>query len=558
VSHGPGRWLNLVVWLALLGFGLSYGLNYGVSNHTFYMLPSVHALHPEYWARDWAVTQTHHYHFTFAWLAAGMLWLDQSGWLLGLANVVTIALGMACVWQLLKALVSREHAALAMLLVVLIASATRTGGPGTSYVFSDVFQPNTLGSAGVLAACWLLVVNRPLLSGLLLAVAGALHANYLVLCLPVFGVAQLAASRQRLLPRLAAQLGPSLLVLLVYLPVMRTTSSSPVSAEALRIYQDIRSPHHYRVETFAGQFVPWLGWQLLGAAALLDGAATRPQLRRLLAILTGFWALIVPSVLVAYLFVLRPLIQLYPWRLTSNCELLAQAAFAAAVISSARGPSEWPAPGRLARGLLGFGLLLVAIGAVFAGQFLPVVVAAIGLWLWLGSAKLLARPRLAARVSSCLLLALCIALCIANARRFSRLWQSSSLLGGKHQGAAELCQWLDAHTKGDELLLTPPADEDIRFQCHRAIVVDWKTAPMVPGEIMAWYQRVEDVTGRVPFKSADDLAGYAELDEARLVQLRRKYHFAYVVAERGAEPRLGLEPAFRGRHFVLYRLAPEP
>jgi hypothetical protein len=557
VSHGTGRWLNFAVWLALLGFAASYGLNYGVSNHTFYLLPSVRLVHPEFWKNDWVVTQTHHYHFVFAWLAAGLLELDASGWLMAIANVVAIAGGMACLWRLLRGLGSETHAALAMLMVTLLATATRTGGPGTSYAFSDVFQPNTLGSVGVLAAGWLAVQDRPLASGLVLAVAGALHANYLVLCLPVFGVAQLAQPFERVARRLVEQLGPPLLVLLVYLPIMHTTSSSPASAEALRVYQDIRSPHHYRVENFAAQFAPWAGWQLIGVGSVLDLAWQRPQLRRLLGLLAGFWALIVPSALIAAAFVFRPLIQLYPWRLTPNCELFAQAAFALLVLGSVLSPSEWPLPGKRARLLLAVGFMLVAFGALRAKQPVPLVIGLVGLALLFGSARVLAWPGARERVVPALGVVLGVSLLLGSLPRLSHLSRSSSLLGGKNLGVAELCSWLDANTSQDSVLLTPPDEENIRFQCQRAIVIDWKTAPMVPDEVLAWYGRVEDVTGRVPFKSAADLAGYDALRQPRLAQLRQKYHFDFVVAYRGHELELGVAPAFRGREFVAYRLDPE-
>ncbi len=549
-------WRNLFVWLVLLGFGLSFGLNYGVSNHTFYLLPAQHELHPELWSRDWAVTQTHHYHVVFARLATQMLSLMPSGWLLALANVATIASGMACIWGLLRALGSAERAWLALLVVVLIASGTRTDGPGMSYIFSTIFQPNTLGSVGLLAACWLVVAGQPLASGLALALTGALHANYLVLSIPVLTVAQLAQGRAGLVARLVRQLGPALLVLLVYLPTIRAMSSTPVVAEAQRVYQDIRSPHHYRIETFAAAFVPWVGWQIVGAGSILGVGLEKPSARRLLALLLGFWALILPSLFLAGMFVIRPLMQLYPWRLTVNCELLAQAAFAACLLKSVSSPSS----GRLGKPaliLLALGLVLVGIGALQSSKFLPFTVLLTGFGLILGSGRLLTVPGLAGRITAGLPAVLVIGIAIANASRLVQLFQRSSPLGGANAGLQELCRWTAAHTKTDDLLLTPPDDENIRFHCQRAIVVDWKTAPMAPAEVLDWYHRLEDVTGRKPLRSAADLQGYRALDAERLQRLRVRYHFDYVVAHRGAEPAIGSEPVFRGQSFVVYRLEPE-
>jgi len=80
---------------------------------------------------------------------------------------------------------------------------------------------------------------------------------------------------------------------------------------------------------------------------------------------------------------------------------------------------------------------------------------------------------------------------------------------------------------------------------------------MVPADVLDWYHRLEDVTGRVPLEKEAELKDYALLDDQRLERLRRKYHFGYVVAARGAEPHIGVEPAFRGCGFVAYRLGPE-
>lgn len=540
--------------MLLLGFGVSFGLNYGTSNHPFYLLPAERLLHPELWKNDWAVTQNHHYHFVFARLAAALLTLDPSGWIFAISNVLAVALTLGCVWALLRLLVSAERATLALLMVLLIASGTRTGGPGTSYLFSDVFQPNTLGAAWFTAACWLTVKGATAASGLALALAGGVHANYLVLCVPVFGVAQLLGGRQDLARRLLWQLGPALLVLLAYLPAIRATGTSPLIAEAQRVYQDIRSPHHYRVETFAHQFLPWAGWQLVGASALWAMSAERVVVRRLLGLLAGFWALIVPSLALA-LAVWRPLIQLYPWRLTPNCELLAQAGFAALVAERLLDPAA-RAPGKAQRTLMLLGLALVVAGAVRGDNAIPAVACALGVLSVLGAERIHAYSSALRHAPVVLGAALLLGIVAGNARHLSRLPGESSLLEGRNGGVEELCRWIEANTHLDEVLLTPPLEEGIRFQCRRAIVVDWKSAPMVPAEVLAWYERVTDVMGGVRVQRPEDLRAYLTLDREGVERLREKYGFDLVIAHREREPALGLAPAFRGSRFVAYRLPP--
>jgi hypothetical protein len=121
---------------------------------------------------------------------------------------------------------------------------------------------------------------------------------------------------------------------------------------------------------------------------------------------------------------------------------------------------------------------------------------------------------------------------------------------------SELCGWLEANTGVDDVLLTPPDEENIRFRCRRAIVVDWKAAPMKHSDLLAWYERIEAVSGRKPFKSAADLQGYSAMSHERLQALRQRFGFDYVVARRSAPLEIGTEPTFRGERFLAYRLSP--
>lgn len=547
-----GRWSRLLVGLLLLGFGVTFGLNYGLSNHAFYLLPSLSWLHPELWSGDWLLRQTHHYHALFAALASALLWLDPSGWLLGLGNVLAIAAGMACVFAVLRQLLAPTPALCALLMVLAIVTGTRTGTAGTSYVFSNVFQPSTLGALGVLAASWLLAVGRPLASGLALLGGGLFHTNYLLLCGPVFWLAQLAQGREGIWARWLKQLGPPLLALPAFVPMIVATSSSPVVAEAQRIYQDVRSPHHYRVDVFARDLVPSLGWAVLGVSVSWKQLQERPVYRRLLGLLGGFGLLIAPSLLVSWLLTLRPLMQLYPWRLLPNAEIWLQALFCACMVERITAPRSV----RRLRGervIVLACLALIAYGGVVGRQLLPFAVASAGYLLaelCLAGPGALATERLGKLLPQLLLLTLLV----ANLPRCMRLAQESTLLGRRDEGLSELCDWLQTHTSAKSILLTPPDNEYVRFQCQRAIVVDWKSAPMVPEEVLAWQKRMQDVTGRRPLRSSADMAGYAELTPQRLATLRASYGFDYVVADSSRQPALDLAPAFVGRQFVVYAL----
>lgn len=562
MSRSFGAHTGLVVLLALL-FGLGFGLNYGSSNQVVYLLHSVQALHPSLWTRDFFVTSTHNYHPVYALLSTLLLRLSPSGLVIAWANVVLIGTGMLAVYVVLRLLLSRERALPAFCIVLVLASVTRTNAPGVTYAFSEIFQPSTLGTVGMLAAAAAFVAGRPLVSGLCLALGGLFHVGYLVLGLCVFGVGWLLSGRERLIPRALAGLGPALLVLLYFLPFLVAGASPGISAEARRIFLDIRDRHHFHVPGFAWDFSFWAGLQCLGAAVLL-GPARRGMLfpRRVMLLLLGFWALVVPAAFLSSVVVVPTVKQLFAWRISAEAELLAEAAFAAALVGvfcdGRRALTDFDLQ---ARALAGVGVATLVLGSAVTGKWnltlvvlcLLLVAAAIA------SGVLGARAAAAGLSLGRVTAALLITLAAVNVARFSRLRHYSNVLSGSDPGVAELCQWTDAHTREDALFLTPPLEEDLRFRCRRSIVVDWKSVPALPSEILAWYQRLEDVTGRTPIRSDADLAGYDQLDPTRVALLQKRYGIDYVVVERGHELDLGVPPEFSGRRFAVYALgAPAP
>jgi hypothetical protein len=545
--------------LALL-FGLGFGLNYGSSTQVSYILRSVKILHPTLWTRDWLVSQTHVYHPAYAWFGTLLLRLTPSGSAVAWANVLFIAIGMLALYVTLGALVNRERVLLAFCVVLILASVTRTLAPGGSYAFSELFLPSTLGTVGTLAAAAAFILGRPLLAGLCLAFAGLFHVNYLVLDGCVFGAAWLFGGRERRLLDAVVCLGPACLVLLWDLPFLLISASPSVSAEAQRIFQDVRSPHHYCVPNFAWDFLLWAGFQGLGAAALL-GPARRGSLvhRRMLQLLAGWWALVFPAALLSSVVVVNFVRQLFAWRICAEADLLAQAALAAALVGVfCEGRRALPTLDRPTRWLFGLSLAALVLGSIMAHKVAPMLVVLILIGVAVVIEKGYLRSLTTAPDSGLsagrVLAALLITLAAVNVARFSRLARYSNLLSGGDRGAAELCTWVTANTPEDALLLTPPDEEELRFRCRRAIVVDWKTAPVEPAEVLAWFERIEDVTGRRPFHNEADLTGYNQLDAARLARLQARYGIDYLVVERGHEPDLGVAPAFSGQRLVVYRL----
>jgi hypothetical protein len=544
-----------------LGFGLGFGLNYGNSTQTSYILRSLKILHPTLWTRDWLINQTVGYHPAYAWLGALLLRVDPSGASVAWANVIFVALGMLAIYWAVILLTSERRALAAFCVVLILASVTRTSGPGLSYAFCELFLPSTLGTVGILAAAAAFVAKRPLVSGLCLAFAGIFHVNCLVLGLCVFGLAWPLSEPKRLARNLLCGVAPAALALLYFLPFLLATAHPGVSQEAQRIFQVVRSPHHYIVPKFAWDFALWAGFQLLGVASLLGPAKRGSSVhRRLLLLLSSWWALVVPAVLLSSVIPVPFVRQLFAWRICPEAELLAQAAFAAALVDLfCDGQRAWSNIDRRTRALGGVSLVAMLVGSATTGRWVPTLVV---LCLLLaafvicnGYARVLFAPGQTGLPISRVLGALLFTLACVNVARFSRLRHNSNLLSGGDRSVAELCDWAIAHSPEDALFLTPPNEDDLRLRCQRAVVVDWKTVPAEPDEVLAWMRRIEDETGRRPFRTDADLAGYEELDATRVAELRARYGIDYVVVERGHEPSLGIAPVFSGSRFVVYPLA---
>jgi len=554
----PNRQALPIAMLLAFLFGLGFGLNYASSNQLYYLLEPQRTLHPTLWTRDWLATQTHAYHPSYAWLATQLLRLSPSGLAIAWANVVAIGLGMLSLYSVVRTLLDRERTLAAFSLVLVFASVTRTLGPGMTYAFSEIFQPSTLGALGTLAAAAAFVVGRPLLSGLFLAFAGAFHVNYLVLCLIVFGVASLLADRERWFWRALCALGPPCLVLGFFLPFLLSSTDPKVSLAAQHIYQEMRAPHHYVVPNFAWDFAFWIGFQLLGAAALIGSARRGSAQRRLLALLVGSWLLVIPAALMSSVVVVRFVRQLFAWRICAVSELLAQAALAAALVSIfCEGRRALARFDRRARMLAAAGSLVLVLGSVVTGKWLTTLLVAVLSLVataiangWLGRAWARARDGLPSGWATAALLLTLLGVNVARGCRFVRY---SNVLNGGDRSVTELCTWVGQHTAQDALLLTPPHEDDIRLHCQRAVVVDWMS-PARPSEVLEWYARLEDVTGRHPFRSADDLAGYEELNAERLTHLRERYGVNYAVVTRGHELTFAGPPLFTGQRFVVYAL----
>ncbi len=311
---------------------------------------------------------------------------------------------------------------------------------------------------------------------------------------------------------------------------------------------------------------------MVAAGASLHLLQKDARAQRLGAMLAGLLFIIWSGLVLSTLVHVGPATQLFTWRLAPHCELLLQALACVGVVEMFAEPG---APQR--RSVAAFALLVtgVCFMAMYYGDRNTPAVPRLVLGLF-GAAALarlvsIAADNLApARWRSPLhrawkhsgpptALAASLACVVPiGINQMGMIRQRSVLLNGINKDEAELYAWMRTTPK-DARFLTPPDVEKMRYHGQRAIVVDWKSNPLIPGELLEWYKRLQDVTGRPSFAGGRDLDGYNSMDRARLDTLRARYGFDYVIVRRGREAALGaLKVAHRNGSFVVLDLGAAP
>ena len=560
-----------VVAIAAAAFAASYGLNYGVDNQVVYFVKALAMTDPSLLHADWFTNHTTQYHRAFSFFGALLLKLNRQGWAVGIAQFLFVLLGAVVIYRLVKRIAGAGQAVAAYLILLSMLLLTRTSSVATSYLFDAIFQPSTLGALGSIAATLFFVEERWFESGLCLAAGGAFHANYLVLAYPVFGLAHLALGFKDLKPRLLSQFAPLVLVTVALSPVLLAASHTKASPEAQEILFRVRSPHHYNPARFERNFMPFAAWQLLGIGSgwLLHRT---PNGRRLGAILCGLMVTIWAGTILTTMYQVPKVNQIFVWRLAPNADLLSQILIACALAQALAKPALTRFYPGVALGLVAAGLGV--FGTFFHGKedapvphllflFLAVVLLARGVDLALDLAsRYLPKQLVVWQGAKHAFLWVPFLLGAYEFHdlapdRVSQAWARSTLLKDERGATADLYRWLRERSPKDAVFLTPPDLEGARYLGQRAIVVDWKAVPLIPTELLAWYERLCDVTGR-HVSSAKDLGGYGSLDPERLAQIAAKYHPDYLVLRRGAERRFpGLAEVYQNGGYSVLKVLPE-
>jgi len=577
----------VVATWAAYWFAVGFGYNYGLDNQTTYLIGALKLYDPTLLTEDWVASQCTPYHPVFSYVGYLLMKLDPTGWSFGYANVAILTLAGVTIYSLCR-LIAGRNLGLAVFFVVLAINAhTRTHSVGVSYILDFILQPSTLGGLGWLLALAFFLRGRWFASGLALAIGGLFHANYLVLGFPVFGFALLLVEDRRDLRalgvRLLKLLGPSLVIFLLMAPlILAAAADHPQADKARELFFHFRSPHHYVPLGYKGRFMRFAAWQALGLGAglpLLRGkSGIGPRLGALLAGLTTLvW---VGTFLTTWTFV-PSVAQLFVWRVAPYIDLLCQAAAATAAARIIVRPdrvNEYP---RVAIPLVlgGLVVLCMSLGKSDHGWIPRVLLAMLGavgvaVPLGLGFGTLMKRTApaemaLPLRFNPFSHIALACLIpaagylwfeATASQRTASYIKSHSTLIEGFDRHEEALYAWIREHTPKTARFLQPPFMERFRFAAERAIVVDWKSPPLLPGEFLEWYDRLGKVAGVNEPKSAGTIgSGYARLDRSRLERLKSEYGIDFVVVDAGRERSLRDYPVvYRNPRYVVLDVRNEP
>jgi hypothetical protein len=552
----PGL-INADRWVAI-GLCLLGGIAVGVSgfssdsNHPTYLPPMLHYLDAGYLAKDWWLASARHYHFAFFAITAV---LARFGILeVGLAalNVLTVAGALYACFLIVADVVRSRRIAILAVFVALFLATRSFYSVGASYLFTPSLQASSLAATATLVAMLYLLRRRLVACGLWLAVAGLAHVNFLVVNLPFFAAAWLLTVAQepalrgdvrRIATNLLVLLGPSLLLLAAFAPLLLDIGAQPLSPSQARmadwIFFRFAVPFHYDPRTYLDRFYPFLCWQGLGLLWTRHAIAD-PARRRVAYAMQIALALVIGSATALTTIVFVPAIsRLFVWRLAPFAELFAALMIViGAVRATGRDEAESGRPGCL---LLACSIALLPVLMLPPADPDGQIVSTHGLWpaalmlavvfAWAGLRRATGWhvfPRgwpTAAALAALLLAAFLVQPSDGMQSRYSLLVSSPDRVEQR-----DLFAFIRRTTPRDAMFLTPPDLNAFRLEAERATVVDIKAMPINRGGLTAWYRRLAAVSGDPrPAGMNDVIAGYAALDAARIAQLRRTYYIAYIV-----------------------------
>lgn len=547
-----------VPWVVAAALALvlacAFGFTYPGTNQNAYLVHGLVLHDPSLLPNDWYVREATDYHHTFSVVVAALFALRDGPEPFVVLDLILVVIG-ALGWF---ALLRRAFGPLVGLVCygawLGLGALTLTSDVMESYFFGGYLQPSSIGIAGYLWALALFADasamderqprrRRLLASGAALAVSGVFHVNYLLLGIATLGLALVGLYRGRVWQRdfwlaVAAHLALPALVVLWSAPDLLEATRGP-TAEALPILFNIRAPHHFHPTLEA--LAPFFAWQLAAWVVVLahrtSTAVVPAVLVRLLAAVGGF--VMVASVF-SVVFKVPQATQLFPWRMAPVATALALVIVVGTALRGAEPAAVFQEPR----------VTLARIGSFVAAATLGLYGAKVATWhadrarVYLGALALalvvvvvLARIA-AARGRAALrpVLATGVVAVVVLGGAWVAVRDVPLHIQGPPSSRAAVAAWAARTTPVDAVFATPPNIEDFRLLSRRSLVVDWKSAGMLPKDLVAWARRIEDVSGARLRSHKRARTGYAAMDETRARALVARYGVDYFVFDKKVAP----------------------
>ncbi|HEX4131571.1 MAG TPA: DUF6798 domain-containing protein [Pirellulales bacterium] len=117
----------------------------------------------------------------------------------------------------------------------------------------------------------------------------------------------------------------------------------------------------------------------------------------------------------------------------------------------------------------------------------------------------------------------------------------------------DVCRWVREHTPADALCLTPRSSQTFKWYAQRGEVVTWKDVPQDASELVAWWQRMEDIHGTGSIEEGSRFYGsLADTSVAHVARVARKYGVDYLVTT--CDPPLALPCLYQNAVYAVYDL----
>ena len=310
-------------------------------------------------------------------------------------------------------------------------------------------------------------------------------------------------------------------------------------------------------------FWVWSGWMLAGLGATLTIDVRSVRLPTL-ALLGSIAASVIGATVLTTLVIIPTISQLYVWRLAPFGVIISQAVVASFIVRVTGATLSLfdrknPAP----RVLVALGSVLVLRGYLHNYQILSYpIMTLLGISvLTVGLAMLMRYKPSAVGISVSIVAVAALGLLFSYLpSRVSAAYSRSTLFSTQALGEeGTLYQWAQRSPINSSFLI-PPELEEFRLFGARAIVVDWKSTPLKPNELIAWHQRVEEVAGRKVGSKDDAVEGYRNQSLSQLSKTARRFGANYVVIDRKHHiPEIrGELPLFVSDRYAVYPTIPRP